>query len=249
MTASLPMYDRPELAEAHDEFWGNINVALSERGIISPKNLNKHGFGLSFWKSEDLVLSQTCGMPYRKHLHQEVNLVGTPDYAVDGCPPGYYCSHFIVRKDDLRNTVLDFKDAVFAFNEMDSQSGFAAAWNHLKKKNVWFTRTLQTGAHLSSAKAVASKKADIASIDAVTWRFAEHYEEFASQLRVLETTSPTPGLPYITSRKNDPEILFDALQDALTETSPQTLNKLRIRGIKKIPKAEYLNIQNPKISA
>ena len=248
MNASLPMYDRPELAESHEEYWRNIHVALSNRGIDSPIHLNKQGFGLPFWKSENLVLIQTCGMPYRKYLLDKVCLVGTPDFGVDGCPPGYYCSHFVVRKNDHRESVADYHGAVFAFNEVDSQSGFAAAWNHLKVDQIWFKQTLQTGAHLTSAKAVAFKEADIASIDAVTWRFAEQYEEFAGQLRILETTTPTPGLPYITSRQNDPDLIFDALQEALAVTNPQTLRRLHIRGIQKIPKAEYLNVPNPEIS-
>jgi len=33
MIASLPMYDRPELVDAHDSYWRLINRQLAEQGI------------------------------------------------------------------------------------------------------------------------------------------------------------------------------------------------------------------------
>lgn len=248
MLASLPMYDRTELREAHQEYWRNIQNALSARGIDSSNQLESDGIGLSFWSSEDLLLSQTCGMPYRKYLHERVNLVGTPDYAVESCPAGYYCSHFVVRKNDVRNVITDFQSSVFAYNETESQSGFAAPWNHLKPNNIWFDRSLQTGTHLKSAEAVANGKADIASIDAVTWRFAERYEALAGCLRILATTKPTPGLPYITSKRNNPDLIFSAVVEGIDQTTPDTLKKIGIQSIVRLPKDDYLKIPNPYVS-
>ena len=78
------MYDRPELREAQDTFWAAIHQILETNGIESPTQLDRNGFGIDFWKNKDLVLSQTCGLPYRKYLHNKVGLVATPNFEVEG---------------------------------------------------------------------------------------------------------------------------------------------------------------------
>ena len=62
----------------------------------------------SQWTSPDLVFSQTCGFPYRARLHGSVTLIGTPDFGVEDCPPGYYRSVLVARADDPRDTVAEF---------------------------------------------------------------------------------------------------------------------------------------------
>ena len=79
------MYDRPELRDAHDRLWATIrgNLGYGPESLSSPTDM------ASFWQSDDLLFGQTCGMPYRTFLHDRVQLVGTPDYGIEGCPPGY----------------------------------------------------------------------------------------------------------------------------------------------------------------
>ena len=243
--ASLPMYDRPELREAQDAFWAAIHQILEKNGIESPAQLDRNGFGIDFWKNKDLVLSQTCGLPYRKYLHNKVGLVATPNFEVEGCPPGYYRSCFVVRKSDDERDVTKYLSKTFAYNEMDSQSGFAAAWNHLEPHNHWFSDFIETGTHLESARSVATKRADIASIDAVTWRLVKKYEDFADELTVIEKTLPTPGLPYITSLGNDPKVLNAAIINAVFGLSQDALGVLGIHSVVSIPKATYLRITLP----
>ena len=103
MIASLPMYDRPETAAANDRLWAGIRDRLRAEGLPAPEALI-HGASDLWpqWTSPDLVLSQTCGYPYRSRLHGQVLLVGTPDYGVDGCAPGHYRSVFVARADDPR---------------------------------------------------------------------------------------------------------------------------------------------------
>ncbi|MEN8935210.1 MAG: PhnD/SsuA/transferrin family substrate-binding protein, partial [Planktotalea arctica] len=197
------------------------------------------------WKHSDLVLSQTCGMPYRTWLHDKVQLVGTPDYGLAGCPAGYYRSAIVVRADDARTDVSAFKDAVFAYNQTFSQSGYAAPFWHLLPGGFWFENRLHTEQHLESARAVAAGRADIASLDAVTWRNIEAFEPFARDLRVLTWTEPTPGLPLITALGNDANLIFEAVKGAIAELDAQDKSLLGIRGIVKISKQDYLNVRNP----
>ncbi|WP_022702685.1 phosphate/phosphite/phosphonate ABC transporter substrate-binding protein [Pseudorhodobacter ferrugineus] len=245
MIANLMMYERPQLADAHDRYWALISQNLTAAGMNNPETLSQTAEEFFVWNHPDLVLSQTCGMPYRTWLHHKVQLVGTPDYGLADCPAGYYRSAIIVRADDPRTQIAAFKDAVFAYNQTFSQSGYAAPFYHLKPQGIWFENRFQTHQHVGSARAVATGQADIASIDAVTWRNIEKFEPFATGLRVLDWTTPTPGLPLITASGNNADLVFNAVRAAIAALEDQDKALLGITGIVKIPKADYLKYSNP----
>ncbi|QXT40650.1 phosphate/phosphite/phosphonate ABC transporter substrate-binding protein [Gymnodinialimonas ceratoperidinii] len=245
MIASLMMYQRPELAAAHDRLWSAIRDRLRADGIPAPKSLSQDAEEFSVWRDPELVLSQTCGMPYRLWLHGQVSLVGTPDYGLDACPPGHYRSALVVRADDPREQVTDFANARFAYNQTFSQSGFAAPFWHLHDHGFFFQDRLHTGAHLASARAVADGTADIASLDAVTWRNIERFDPFAPRLRVLAWTAPTPGLPLITSASNDAPAITRAVHAAIDDLSQEDKDLLGLKGLVSIPKENYLAVPNP----
>mgnify|MGYP000341917737 CR=1 FL=1 len=117
MIASLMMYLRPETAAATARYWALIRDGLRARGVAAPEGLDNAREEFAVWKAPDLTLSQTCGMPYRLWLHDRVTLIGTPDFAVEGCPPGYYHSVFVVRANDPRETISEFRAARFTYNQ------------------------------------------------------------------------------------------------------------------------------------
>lgn len=245
MIVNLMMYDRPELTQAHTNFWALIRKNLKAANIDSPAELSQDAGEFFVWKHPDLVLSQTCGMPYRMWLHNKVSLIGTPDYGLTDCPPGYYRSAIVVRADDLRQDAADFRDSVFAYNQTFSQSGYAAPYWHFQKQGVWFENQLQTKGHLNSAMAVAEERADIAALDAVSWRLMQAYEPFAEKLRVWGWTAPTPGLPLIAAKGADAGSTFDAVEAAIAELNQQDKDALGLKGIVKINADSYLAVPNP----
>ncbi|MEP5728682.1 MAG: PhnD/SsuA/transferrin family substrate-binding protein [Sulfitobacter sp.] len=247
--ASLMMYARPELAGAHNQYWINIRKGLKACGIDAPKTLANAAPEFDVWEAPDLVFSQTCGMPYRTRLVDQVTLVGTPDFGVDGCAPGYYRSALVVRADDPRTSLLSFREARFVYNMNNSQSGFAAPYALAQSQGFWFKDRIQSGAHILSARAVAQGQADIAALDAVTWRLMQKYDPAARDLKVLTWTEPTPGLPYITGKNVDGLAVFDAVADAISTLSHQDRQTLGLRGLVKVPKALYLAIANPPAEA
>lgn len=249
MIANLMMYQRPELAGAHDRYWQLIREGLQSEGIDSPEALSQDAEEFFVWKHPELVLSQTCGMPYRTWLHDKVELVGTPDFGIAGCPDGYYRSALVVRADDPRTDVETFRDAMFAYNQTFSQSGYAAPYWHLAPLGFWFENRLQTEQHLKSAKAVADGRADIASLDAVSWRNIENYEPFAQKLRVLDWTTPTPGLPLITARGQNRAAIYTAVERAIAKLEDEDRSYLGIKGIAQIPKDTYLAVPNPPVDS
>lgn len=245
MIASLMMYARPELNAANTRLWACIRDSLGARGIPSPSELSQTAPAFSVWEDPALVLSQTCGMPYRNSLRDKVHLVGTPDYGLTDCPAGYYRSAIVVRADDPREEIADYVDAQFAYSAPQSQSGFAALFNHVQPMGFWFANRKASGGHLVSAQLVANGEADIASLDAQTWRLIQRYEPFACKLRVLDYTAPTPGLPLITGPQNDARTVFDALSEALDALEPDDKTALDLHGLVHISSEKYLAVANP----
>ena len=235
------MYDRAETAQANDRLWSAVRNALG----YGPETLTRDMDVWDIWQSPDLLLAQTCGYPYRAHLHNHVELVGTPDYGVDGCPPGYYNSVFIARRDDTRKFLTDFSETIFAYNEPMSQSGWAAPVHHVTTLGMKFGEAKKSGAHVMSARLVAEGQADIAAIDAVTWALIEKYDKFSRDLHIVERTEPTPGLPYISALGSDKSALFAAMDVAIRSLANTDRQTLQIKGIVDIPVVKYLKISTP----
>lgn len=246
MIASLAMYDFGPAQAANDRLWALIRAGLFGRGIDAPQALTRgeHAYW-GTWLSPDLILSQTCGYPFRARLHGKVTYIGTPDYGVEGCAPGHYRSVFVARADDPRKTLAEFDGAAFAFNEPLSQSGWAAPQTHAGKLGISLPPHLQTGGHQLSAKAVADGRADIAALDAVTHALMQACDPVARQLKTVALTDPTPGLPYITAAGRDPDPIFDAVSEAIAALDPADRATLQLKGFVRLPVADYLAVPNP----
>lgn len=245
MHASLPMYDRPELAQAHQAYWHLIRDNLRQRGLKAPSDLTSDGIGLDFWRSNDLVFSQTCGLPFRTWLHRDVKRVGTPDFGLEGCPPGFYRSVIVTHCEDPRSALADYQGSILAINGTDSQSGFAAFLNHTAHSPLALQDYFVSGSHNASAQAVAEKRVDFAVLDAISWRYMTQWDKFSEKLTVLEMTAATPGLPYICAAGIDSSLIMDSVRDALATLPSDFRNLLGIKGLVDIATADYLAVPIP----
>lgn len=241
MIASLPMYDRPETAAANDRLWQGVRDRLGE----GPMHLTRGGDPWADWQSPDLILSQTCGLPYRARLHGQVALVASPVYDLPDCPAGHYCSVFVARADDPRSTPREFAGAVLAYNEALSQSGWAAPQAFAAAQGFAFGPGLRTGAHRLSGQAVASGRADIAALDALSWLLMARHDAIARDLRVIGRTGSIPGLPYITAAGRDPAPIRAALSGALAALSPDDRATLGLQGVTYLAPEHYLALPVP----
>lgn len=239
------MYARPEMAAAHTLYWSLIRKHLTAKGIQCPEEINEPDELYTAWQDSNLLLSQTCGMPYRNTLHGKVQIIGTPDFRLAGAPPGYYRSAIVVRREDRDKSLTDFIDSVFAYNSDDSQSGYGSAWLLCKSHGFWFQNKIATGGHQQSTLAVVNGRADIAAIDGMTWRLIQTYDTHADKLAVIGWTEPTPGLPYITSINNNAAAMYDAISTAIDELPSSTRKQLGIYGLVKINARDYLSVENP----
>ena len=249
MIANLMMYARLETEAATNRFWALIREGLADRGIEAPEDLAQDAGEFEVWTDPDLVLSQTCGMPYRLWLHDRVALVGTPDYGLEGCAPGYYRSAMVVRADDAREALGEFREAVFAYNQTFSQSGYAAPYALCSGQGFWFETRVQTHGHRMSAQAVAEGRADIAALDGVTWRSMQDHGELSDRLRVLCWTEESPGLPLVTAQQGRVQAVRESVRQAIDKMDETDRALLGLRGLVDIPKAAYLSVPNPPESA
>jgi hypothetical protein len=204
--AALPMYDWAELRPATDRLWAAVRDGLRGRGVPAPDALTR-GIGLmAGWTDPGLVLGQTCGLPFVQELAGRVALVGAADYGLEGCRPGWYRSAVVVRADDPRERLAEFRGARLAINGIDSQSGWGSILHHaapFAEAGRFFGSVVVSGAHAASVALIAGGGADLASVDAVSWRLCRRFLPEAWRLRVLMLTEPTPGLPLIAARGTD----------------------------------------------
>lgn len=239
------MYDRPETATAWDRFWALVREALRALGQDAPEGLTRGGDLWAQWQAQDLVLGQTCGLPFRARLRGAVTLVASPDFGLEGCAPGEYCSVLVARAGDARRSVHDFSGAPLAVNDVLSQSGWGAVWAFGQEAGVDLRPVLLTGAHRASARAVAEGRADWASLDAQSWRMMQRWDDWAADLRVIARTPATPGLPFICAPGRDPGPVRAALRAAIAGMDAADRAVLDLCGIAEIPAAAYLALPVP----
>lgn len=205
MIASLPMYWWPENALAWTRFWEDLRTRLPQLPAVTPPESLPTDW-TAHWGAPDLALSHMCGLPFATTFIDRVTYVGSIDFDLPGTPPGWYHSVVVTRPGDTRPP-----DRLrLAFNSRDSQSGFGCT------RGQPFAGYVETGSHRASAAAVAEGRADIAYIDAVSWRLMQMaHPEVSAAVRERHRTQPTPALALIAASGTDPAPLRAAFSAAL----------------------------------
>lgn len=240
MIATLPMYLRAENRSAHDVFWSLIRDHLRDAGIWAPDNLDHECAIWNGLRAPSLLLGQACSLPFRSALHETLDLVGTADYGLPGAAPGYYYSVFVVSKSAAASTPEEHFSGTLAFNARDSHSGWAAPQRFAASRDARFLTSLETGAHVESARAVAQGRADIAAIDAVSWRGIERWDASARDLAVIGRTEASPGLAFVTAKGGPVAALREALTHAIETLPDDERDLLGLRQLVQIPRTDYL---------
>lgn len=218
MIAALQMYDWEEVRPRTDMFWFGVRDVLRAGGIDAPDALSRPDDISRPWRDPDLVVGQTCGLPYASGRCGQAVLLARPDYDLEHANGGTYQSALICRAEEDRD-LGGSRGGTAAINDIASQSGCNALADEIQRQKLddgraFFGKVTLSGSHRASARLVADRKADIAAIDAVAWALFEELEPVRhSRLRVLVWTRTMPALPFITARQNEPHrrALFDAL--------------------------------------
>ena len=239
--AFLPMYDVAGTRGHADELWRVMRDAIRSRGIAAPEQVDRSMARHQGWLHPDLVLGQTCGLPYVTMLRDKVELIGTPDYGVEGCPPGFYHSTLVAASADRRDRLAQFAGATLALNGKDSQSGYGAimlAAAPYARDGQFFGQAIATGSHASAMRTVAEGRADLAAIDSVTWRMSCLSGE-AAGLKVIGTTEPTPGLPFIAALGKPAGQLFDAIRHGLAGLPDPARQAFGVKDLVPLQRTDY----------
>ena len=216
--AALPMYDFPWTAAANDALWASISARLVDAGVRAPGRLTRGGELVALWRHPGLIFGQTCGYPYMTALRDSVTLIAAPEYSFPGCEGAAHRSFIIRRARDPRGQLGDFRGAVAALNAHDSNTGmnlFRATVAPVAAGAPFFRRNLVTGSHEASVEAVAEGRADLASIDCVSFALLERGRpELIERVAVVAESPASPCLPFIASGSL-PRLTIAAAREAL----------------------------------
>jgi phosphonate transport system substrate-binding protein len=170
----------------------------------------------------DVDLAFTCGLPYvRLNAARPgvLRLLGAPVLAGERYSgrPAYF-SDFVVRAAASWQTLGDLRGATFAYNEVESLSGYILPLAHLHaagETSAFFGRWQPTGSHAASLDAVERGQAGVAAIDSVVLAMEGlRRPERRGRLRVVASAGPL-AMPPLVAAGHLPRTLTDRLSEAL----------------------------------
>jgi hypothetical protein len=242
MIASLPMYAFPRTEAAEARLWVGIRDRLRDAGIDAPDSLTPVPDDLrAHWTDPGLILSQTCGRPYKDHLHGQVRLVGTPDYG------------WRVARRAITGASSSRAPTTAAEISWPSHGPL-----RLQRRGIAIRlgRAGRRGARGSARPPRPDRQPPRLDPRRPRGprRFRRHRRRHlpppergtgATGLRIIHATAPRPGLPLITSATQDPAPLFDATRRAIAALAPADRDTLGLRGLIRIPAEDYLALPDP----
>lgn len=145
------------------------------------------------------AIGWTCSAPYVQDSKADgQQLIAVPLF--DNKPA--YHSLILTRSERSEKTLANFKDAVLAYSDPRSNSGFLSPKYTLHKQGIdiekHFRLLLNTGSHEGSITAVLNHLADVAAVDEYIWHtYLKKHPEANKQLREIERMGPFPFTPIV----------------------------------------------------
>lgn len=202
-------------------------------------------------KNPQLLIGQTCGFPLVTRYNTILKPVCVAQFDTDGCQGPEYSSVILVSCDSEINSLEDARGRSAIINGTDSNSGMnvfrAMVTSKREAGKPFFSNTLLSGSHRASLQAVSERKADIASIDCVTFAYLKSFSpELVAKVKVLEYSDFTMGLPFVVSTSREkaltPAYIVDLLNTGLHSLSAQHRERLRINTFSEAAFEDYTPI-------
>jgi ABC-type phosphate/phosphonate transport system substrate-binding protein len=236
LTASLPMYNLPEMADRNAAFWRALSDEIGAEHMPDlPSELSFSRPAVPEAIGSEVLFSQTCGYPLQTVYRGQYALLGVPTYDFPGCGAATPRAFIIVRKDSGFKSLEDLRGSRFALNSRHSNSGMNLPRILLARLGIkapFFGSVTETRSHTESIRQVAAGDLDAASIDCVTYGFFNDYcPEKVSALRVLDETPESPAIPFVSSIAA-PAGHVDALRSALLRLADNPSRKPVLRGLR-----------------
>lgn len=243
---SLPMYDI--CRRDTQALWSVLKPLIVAEGLATERldivwpedNLE------TLWRSDAMLLSQTCGYPLATKLTQ-VQVMGCFQYSAPGCEAHRYRSYFIARIADEGKQLADFRGRKAVCNSRDSQSGYNALRKMvapLAREGHFFAGVDFSGSHRQSLEEVRCGNADIAAIDCITWALLQRHEsESLRDLTLIGQSPLAPGLPLITAAQTSAQnrrAIRNALVRLVNEPAyREVCAAVYISGFSEISRTDY----------
>jgi ABC-type phosphate/phosphonate transport system substrate-binding protein len=250
-TASLPMYNFAGMRSVNGAFWRALAELLREEGIVDPPEvLQDDRAAVPDAIGAEVLFTQTCGFPLQTIYSGQHRLLARPCYDAPGCYGSTHSAFFVVPAGSPARTVAELRGGRFALNSLHSNSGMNLPRRRLAELadgRPFFGEVIETGGHPASLRLLQAGGADCASIDCLTWVFAQDYQpDLVEGLRALAQTPSSPAIPFVTAATTD-DATTQALRRGLLRLSSDpayrpVLNALRIARIEPAPEDEYRDI-------
>lgn len=245
--AALPMYDFASTAQANDALWSAMARRLRDAGIDAPLELTRGAPPGEIWRSPRLLFGQACGYPWVRSLRGVASLLAAPRYGLPGCAGAEHCAFFIAPRRLAAERLGAFRGLRAACNARDSNTGMNLlrhAIAPLAEGGRFFSHVLETGSHRESLRAVGEGRAELASVDCVSYGLLQVGEPgLAAGVAIVGRSAASPGLPFIASSLLSPAVrdaVRAALAGAMAEpTLAPARAALGLAGIEAAREADY----------
>ncbi len=171
------------------------------------------------WKRDDLGAVMMCGLPLSRRAAKPLILAQPLPSPRRYAGRAVYCTDIVVAANSAFKTLADTFGHRAGYTLKDSQSGYYAFRHHLLTR---FAASAQPYASITGGltnargiiRAIAEDRIDVGPLDGYVHDLIRHTEpEYAAQVRVIDTTDPTP-MPAIIATASLPEGDLARLRDA-----------------------------------
>lgn len=221
-SVSLPMYDFPEVHESTGLIVSAIVDALRALGEdvqMGEPNSADHAELMRYWKSDNILLSQSCGLPFIEDLHQFVEVLGTPTWAGISDERGWYRTVIVMPETLPAMSIVELEGMQPVISNPQSLSGWCSlgcALADVTNSATFVKPYIAAGRHTGSLQMLQDGKADFASIDPGTFQLLQrHQPSTTAGLRVIGRGPLVPATPVHISKVRNSSL--DDVRRAIVE--------------------------------
>lgn len=120
-----------------------------------------------------------------------------------GSRPVYF-SDVVVRRDNPARSFKDLRGCRWAFNDLDSYSGYVAPLVHLAQlaeTPAFFGRWIEAGSHEASIRMILAGEADASAVDSQVLSIESRRPEVVTGLRTVAMLGPAPIQPVVVASR------------------------------------------------
>jgi len=177
-------------------------------------------------RKPSLILGQCCGPDLFEDYAVNMVPFAAPVISAYQVTPGHYFSHIVTSKSAKLNNPR------VVINNRTSHSGYTAVKLWLDVHSIKHYSIYESGSHYNSVRELQAGRADIAAIDALSWRFLD-----TNGLQIVDNSEPALAPPFIAGLKST--IPSDLIRPMLDSAFKHYGKALGITGLIPVSKDDY----------